>query len=255
MACKGNGGLAESQWLFLSNASTGLFQKIALQNASGVPYSFKVTQAAAADINNDGVMDLVLADPDQGVQVLLGTSPVSSTSPKFSLAPERLVVTGSLPARVQGVQLIPVADPSVRLELILMGDSTNGFPAWRITGSLDTTVVGKAPGTFFYYHPTYAKAFPITADGSAPWVVTDVFVDSGSYYLNLYRGDIPNQMALAKVDLNLAAETQARLIASTNDGASAQLLPVTSGIVVYDGDCTAQSVATSLSRCRVLFNK
>ena len=254
VTCKGGAG--ESQWLFISNASTKIFQKIALRAPSGAAFTYKATQAAAADINNDGVMDLVIADPLAGLKFLLGTSPASLTAPTFSLAPARLVngvVAGgyALPTGIQGVQLIPNA--SSRFDLIVMGDSSNGFPIWKITGSSDTSVGATSPGTFFYFQDAFAKAFPIGADLSAPWIATDVFLDSGAYYLNLYRSDRPNQMTLAKVDLNLAGEILARQTSPvTTDGVSARLLPLASGIVAFDSDCP---VVTSTSRCGLVFNK
>jgi hypothetical protein len=78
-------------------------------------------------------------------------------------------------------------------------------------------------------------------------------LDSGAYYLNLYRSDRPNQMTLAKVDLNLAGEILARQTSPvTTDGVSARLLPLASGIVAFDSDCP---VVTSTSRCGLVFNK
>ena len=260
VTCKG--GTGEAQWLFISNASTRVFQKIPLLPPSSTPYNFKATQAAAADINADGVMDLVIAVPASGPQVLLGTAPANATIPTFSVAsPARLVdgtlSTGdSLPHGIHGVRLIPNVNPSIRWDLILMGDSTNGNSVWKITGSSDTTVGTPSPGTFFYFQNAYAKAFPIASSGAAPWIANDVFMDGGAYYLNLYRSDQPQQMTLAKVDLNLAGEVLARQTTLvTSDGVSAQLLPTSAGIVVYDGDCLSQSIAASSSRCSTRFNK
>lgn len=249
-------GTGESQWLFISNASTKRFQKLALQSPTGTPFTFKATQATAADINSDGVMDLVIADPTSGLKFLLGTAPVSATAPTYALAPNRLIsgvlTSGhTLPTGIQGVQLIPNA--SSRFDLIVMGNSSNGFPTWRITGSADTSVGAASPGTFFYFQDAYAKAFPVGSDSSAPWIATDVFMDAGVYYLNLFRSDRPNQMTLAKVDLNLTGEIAARQTSAvTSDGVSARLFPTSSGIVAFDGDCP---LATPSSRCSVTFNK
>lgn len=249
-------GTGESQWLFISNATTKFFQKMALQSPSGTAFTFKATQAAAADINSDGVMDLVVADPTSGLKFLLGTAPASTTAPTYTLAPTRLIngvlTSGhTLPTGIQGVQLIPNA--SSRFDLIVMGNSSNGFPTWRITGSADTSVGTASPGTFFYFQDAYAKAFPVGSDISAPWIATDVFIDGGVYYLNLFRSDRPNQMTLAKVDLNLTGEIAARQTSAvTSDGVSARLFPTSSGIVTFDGDCP---LAGSASRCGVVFNK
>jgi hypothetical protein len=78
-------------------------------------------------------------------------------------------------------------------------------------------------------------------------------MDAGVYYLNLFRSDRPNQMTLAKVDLNLTGEIAARQTSAvTSDGVSARLFPTSSGIVAFDGDCP---LATPSSRCSVVFNK
>lgn len=249
VGCKGSGG--EQQWFFLSNATTGKFQKIPLVKPSNEAYSILVNQAAAADINADGVMDLVLVHPNSAPMILLGSIPVSSASPQFTQEDSRLTGRSSLPGNIHGVQLIPSNDSNVRLEMILMGDSTNGTPVWRITGSPDTTVGAKKPGTFFYFGvASLAKAFPITGE------VTDVLRLGDYYYLNIAAS---NQMSLAKVKSDLSQEIELpRQTFATSDGVSAQLVAVASGIVVYDGDCVKQSMAASAasnSRCRALFNK
>ena len=245
VGCKGSGG--EQQWFFLSNATTGKFQKIPLVKTSNEAYSIQVNQAAAADINADGVMDLVLVHPNSEPMILLGSIPVSSASPQFTRDDSRL--TGSLPKNIHGVQLIPSNDSNVRLEMILMGASSNGKPVWRITGSPDTTVGAKKPGTFFYFGvASLAKAFPITGE------VTDVLRLGDYYYLNIAAS---NLMSLAKVSSDLSQDWPLQTF-ETTDGVSAQLVAVASGIVVYDGDCVKQSMAASAaskSRCRALFNK
>lgn len=254
VTCKGsvaNG--KEAQLLYLSDAKTGVYQKIALHDRNMTPYQFKAYQAAAADINADGLMDLVLVDPTQAPIVLLANKSLLSSDRSFDLAPSRVIDNAQnamIPTQLHSVQLIPSAGK--RLDLFLMGSLGNGRPSVWIKGSADTVISNAQAGTFFYANSNYALLFPITSMESH-----DVFYEAGFFYLNL-QDPTQTMMRVAKISEATWGEvTPSMMLAVKNsDGVSAQFLKNSAGnIVVMDANCDPQSAAViknSFSRCALL---
>ncbi len=254
VTCKGSAANGkESQLLYLSDAKTGVFQKITLHDKSMTPYQFKAYQAAAADLNADGLMDLVLVDPTQAPIVLLANQSLLSNDRSFDLAPSRIIdnlQNSMIPTQLHSVQIIPSA--SKRLDLFLMGSLSNGRPSVWIKGSPDTVISNPQSGTFFYANSSYALLFPITSMESF-----DVFYEAGFFYLNL-QDPTQTMMRVAKVSEATWGEViPSMMVAVRNtDGVSAQFLKNSAGnIVVMDANCDPQSVAVvknAYSRCSLL---
>jgi len=254
VTCRGSGANGkESQLLYLSDAKTGVFQKISLHDRSMTPYQFKAYQAAAADLNADGLMDLVLVDPTQAPIVLLANTSLLTNDRSFDLAPPRIIDNAQnsmIPTQLHSVQIIPSA--SKRLDLFLMGSLSNGRPSVWIKGSPDTVISNPQKGTFFYANSNYALLFPITSMESY-----DVFYEAGFFYLNL-QDPSQTMMRVAKVSEATWGEViPSMMVAVRNtDGVSAQFLKNSAGnIVVMDANCDPQNVAVTkniYSRCALL---
>ncbi len=259
VTCKGtpNNG-KEAQILYLSNDATGVYQKVFLHNPAMINYQFKAEQAAAADLNGDGLMDLVVADPNQPAIVLMAQKSAVSSDVSFVQVTDRIIDSASnpmLPTQLHGVQIIPYPGAAKRLDLILMGGlinnnvgtKGNGLPTLWIKGSADTTVtLSPQAGTFFYSNSGYAQGFPITTMES-----TDVFYEPGFFFLNL-QDPAHTQMRVARISESTWVETlpSMTLAATYGDGISLQVIRNSAGkIVVYDGDCKPQAQAVSTSRC------
>ncbi len=254
VTCKGSVASGkESQLLYLSDAKTGVYQKISLHDRSLTPYQFKAYQASAADINADGLMDLVLVDPTRPPIVLLANKSLLANERSFELAPSRIIdnaQSAMIPTQLHSVQIIPSAGK--RLDLFLMGSLSNGRPSVWIKGSPDTVISNAQAGTFFYANSNYALLFPITSLESF-----DVFYEAGFFYLNL-QDPTQTMMRVAKISEATWGEViPSMMVAVKNsDGVSAQFLKNSAGnIVVMDANCDAQSVAVlknSFSRCSLL---
>jgi hypothetical protein len=254
VTCRGSAASGkESQFLYLSDAKTGIFQKITLHDRSLTPYQFKAYQAAAADLNADGLMDLVLVDPTQAPIVLLANASLLSNERSFDLAPGRVIDNAQnsmIPTQLHSVQIIPSA--TKRLDLFLMGSLSNGRPSVWIKGSPDTVISNPQKGTFFYANSSYALLFPITSMESF-----DLFYEAGFFYLNL-QDPSQTMMRVAKVSEATWGEViPSMMVAVKNtDGVSAQFLRNSAGnIVVMDANCDPQNVAVAkniYSRCALL---
>lgn len=254
VTCKGTPSTGkEAQILYLSNDTTGVYQKIYLHNPSMVNYQFKAEQAAAADLNADGLMDLILVDPTQSAIVLMAQKSSASSDISFVQVSDRIidsVASPMLPTQLHGVQIFPYPNASKRLDLILMGSLSNGRPTLWVKGSSDTTVTANPqPGTFFYSNSTHALLFPITNMESS-----DIFYEPGFFFLNL-QDPGHTQMRVARISESTWVETlpSMTLAATFADGISLQVIRNSAGnIVVYDGDCKPQNLAPSTSRCSLI---
>ncbi len=254
VTCKGSAASGkESQLLYLSDAKTGAYQKITLHDKSMTPYQFKAYQASAADLNGDGLMDLVVVDPTQAPIVLLANKSLLTNERSFELAPTRIIDSAQnamIPTQLHSVQIIPSA--SKRLDLFLMGSLSNGRPSVWIKGSPDTVISNPQAGTFFYANSSFALLFPITSMESY-----DVFYEAGFFYLNL-QDPTQTMMRVAKISEATWGEVIPSMMVSVKntDGVSAQFLKNSAGnIVVMDANCDSQSVAVlknMYSRCSLL---
>ena len=254
VTCKGTASAGkETQILYLSNDTTGVYQKIFLHNTSMVNYQFKAEQAAAADLNADGLMDLVLVDRSQSAIVLMAQKSNVKTDVSFAQVTDRIIDNSAspmLPTQLHGVQIVPYPNAAKRLDLILMGSLSNGRPTLWVKGSSDTTVTASPQsGTFFYSNSNYALLFPITNLESS-----DVFYEPGFFFLNL-QDPAHTQMRVARISETTWVETlpSMTLAATFADGVSLQVIRNSAGsIVVYDGDCKAQGLSLSTSRCSMI---
>ncbi len=262
VTCKGTPSSGkEAQMLYLSNDTTGVYQKIFLHNPAMVNYQFKAEQAAAADLNADGLMDVVLVDRTQPAIVLMAQKSSASTDVSFLQVTDRIidsVANPMLPTQLHGVQIIPYPNASKRLDLILMGglinsnvgSKGNGLPTLWVKGSPDTTVTATPQsGTFFYSNSGYAQGFPITNMESS-----DVFYEPGFFFMNL-QDPLRTQMRVARISESTWGEAlpSMTMAAKFADGISLQVIRNSVGnIVVYDGDCTPQNLAVSTSRCSLM---
>ena len=254
VTCKGTASAGkETQILYLSNDTTGVYQKIFLHNTSMVNYQLKAEQAAAADLNADGLMDLVLVDRSQSAIVLMAQKSNVKTDVSFAQVTDRIIDNSAspmLPTQLHGVQIVPYPNAAKRLDLILMGSLSNGRPTLWVKGSSDTTVTASPQsGTFFYSNSNYALLFPITNLESS-----DVFYEPGFFFLNL-QDPAHTQMRVARISETTWVETlpSMTLAATFADGVSLQVIRNSAGsIVVYDGDCKAQGLSLSTSRCSMI---
>jgi hypothetical protein len=251
VTCKGTPSTGpEAQILYLSDNSTGVYHKIFLHDPSGVPFKWKAYQAAAADINADGLMDVVLVDPTQSQPlVLLGNSNYVNFDRSFSLNTTRVIdaSTPMIPTQLHGVQIIP--NSTTRLNMVLMGAVSNGYPTLLMLGSPDTVISNAQAGTFFYGKDPNSKAFQIAA-----MEASDVLYETGYYYLDL-QDPSHTLMRVARIAESTLSEVLPTMMIATpfSDGVSLKILRNSAGVIgVYDGDCLPQPLALASapkSRC------
>jgi len=253
VTCKGSGA-AEHQLLFLSGATPDAYQVTVLKDASGTALRYQAQQAAIADLDGDGVMDIVLTDRSSNIKFLLGSASASLTDRRFTLANDRLYYTSTTPpvtlpnSEIHGVELIPHPTATRRFDLILMSSVSNGRPTWLVKGVADVTT----KNTIFY--AAQAEYFPFT-NTSSPGEAVDVLHDgsygSGSYYLNLQNA-ARTTMEIVRVPDNLSVPISVLPAKTFAGGTSAQLVFTSDGkVTVLDGDC-AEVVAINVdSRCSV----
>ena len=198
-------------------------------------------------------MDLVLVDRSQSAIVLMAQKSNVKTDVSFAQVTDRIIDNSAspmLPTQLHGVQIVPYPNAAKRLDLILMGSLSNGRPTLWVKGSSDTTVTASPQsGTFFYSNSNYALLFPITNLESS-----DVFYEPGFFFLNL-QDPAHTQMRVARISETTWVETlpSMTLAATFADGVSLQVIRNSAGsIVVYDGDCKAQGLSLSTSRCSMI---
>jgi hypothetical protein len=234
----------------LSDNSTGIYHKLFLHDAAGNPFKWKAYQAAAADINADGLMDVVLVDPTQSQPlVLLANGSYINYDRSFNLTTNRVIDATQpvIPTQLHGVQIIP--NSSTGLNMVLMGALSNGFPTLLMFGSKDTVISNPQAGIFFYGKDPNSKSFQIAA-----MEASDVIYEPGYYYLDL-QDPSHSMMRVAKIaESSLTEVVPTMMIASTfSDGVSLKILRNSAGVMgVYDGDCLPQPLALTVnpkSRC------
>jgi hypothetical protein len=251
VTCKGTPSSGpEAQILYLSDNSTGIYHKLYLHDPAGNPFKWKAYQAAAADINADGLMDVVLVDPTQSQPlVLLGNGSYINFDRSFTLTTSRVIDAAipMIPTQLHGVQIIP--STSTRLNMILMGAVSNGYPTLLMYGSKDTVISNPQAGTFFYGKDPNSKSFQIAA-----MEASDVIYEPGYYYLDL-QDTSHSLMRVARIAENSLTEVLPTMMIATpfSDGVSLKILRNSAGVIgVYDGDCLPQPLAlaaNSKSRC------
>ncbi len=253
VTCKGSGA-AEHQLLFLSGATPEAYQVTVLKDASGTALRYQAQQASVADLDGDGVMDIVLTDRSSNIKFLLGSASASLTDRRFTVANDRLYYTSTTPlvtlptSEIHGVELIPHPTATRRFDLVLMSSVSNGRPTWLVKGVADAAT----KNTIFY--AAQAEYFPFT-NTSSPGEAVDVLHDgtygSGSYYLNLQNA-ARTTMEIVRVPDNLSVPITVLPAKTFAGGTSAQLVFTSDAkVTVLDGDC-AEVVATNVdSRCSV----
>lgn len=251
VACKGalSGGQwqREAQLLYLStDDANGTYTKINLHASNGVDFIYAGFQATAADVNDDGAMDLVLATGESSPVFLMGRAASPKTNIDFTLDTTRTVVSNiGMPTLIHSVKLIPRSGTS-RFDLVISGGASNqGQSIVWISGSTDTALTPR-PGTFFYLNSSNAKAFSITG-----LEAVDALYSSGKLLLNMQTADRSTMEIWSYAETGGA--TNALLMPSYSDKTSAKLFMSSAGkLLVYDGDCELQSTAQNTSRCSLL---
>jgi len=246
VTCKGTPSSGpEAQILYLSDNSTGIYHKLFLHDPAGNPFKLKAYQAAAADINADGLMDVVLVDPTQSQPlVLLGNGSYINFDRSFNLTTNRVIdaTLPVIPTQLHGVQIIP--NSSTRLNMVLMGAVSNGYPTLLMFGSKDTVISNPQAGTFFYGKDSNSKSFQIAA-----MEASDVIYEPGYYYLDL-QDSSHSLMRVARIAESTLTEVLPTMMIATpfSDGVSLKIIRNSAGVIgVYDGDCLPQPLALTAS--------
>ena len=218
--------------IYLSNQVLFLSQPDGSYKRVEVPYSMYAHQSAAADVNGDGFMDIVVADASamSGPVMLLGHGDGSFTVDKTIIPKNLQDYTGGPTTIIGGVQLIPIDN---RLDVVFGG---NGNTIWLQGNKLGSFDIGSTK--IFQIPSSVAKGVPY----QSPLDV--VYIDNHFYLYTTSQWDAAG-VEWAVIKYNLDAVTSSVIYTFDNPTVtlrpySAQIKPTSDGyFVAFVGSCPA----------------
>ncbi len=218
--------------IYLSNQVLFLSQPDGSYKRTEVPYTGYSHQSAAADVNGDGFMDIVVADANSisGPVMLLGHGDGTFTVDNTIIPKNLQIYTGGPGTIIGGVQLIPIDS---RLDVVFGG---NGNTIWLQGNKLGSFDIGSTK--IFQIPGSVAKGVPY----QTPLDV--VYIDNMFYFYTTSQWNVAG-VEWAIIKFNLDAVTSSVIYTFNNPTAtlrpySAQIKPTSDGhFVAYTGGCPA----------------